>query len=305
MAPEQLSGGEPDARSDLFSLGVMLYSMLTGFRPFQGNSAQTVSFKVMNVEPVPVSSFQPDLPPELDRIVLRAIAKDTRDRYQSGAELAADIRAFASNDNSFAEATRFFARVLEQDRSAKRSESSRATLSRRAVWQIAVAAVAIASLLTGMELSKRYREAISVVAPAASVPEVPHPPAVQKSVTEIRLRKIAHRSKSITSPETAKLRVEILHQFASGKASVWVDDQLVMDQDLRGNTQHHGLFRSVVMNERTSLQFATGKHKLQVRVTSPLSMYDKSETVEANLTAGTEHVLYVNCDKRKLQVNLQ
>ena len=98
----------------------MLYSMLTGFRPFQGNSAQTVCFKVMNVEPVPVSSFQPDLPPELNRIVLRAIAKDARERYQSGAEMSADIRRFVSNDDSFAEATRFFTRVLEHDRSAAR-----------------------------------------------------------------------------------------------------------------------------------------------------------------------------------------
>jgi len=111
MAPEQLSGGEPEARSDLFSLGVMFYSMLTGFRPFQGNSAQTVCFKVMNVEPVPVSSLQADLPPELDRIVQRAMAKDPRDRYQSGADFAAEIRAFVSNDDSFTEATRFFTRV--------------------------------------------------------------------------------------------------------------------------------------------------------------------------------------------------
>jgi serine/threonine-protein kinase len=304
MAPEQLSGGEPDARSDLFSLGVMLYSMLTGFRPFQGNSAQTVCFKVMNVEPVPVSSFQPDLPPELDRIVLRAIAKDARERYQSGAELAADIRAFASDDNSFAEATRFFARVLEQDRSATQPEPSRATLSRRSIWQLAVAVAAIASLLTGVELAKGYREAASVVAPVALVPAVPHAPAIQKSVLEVRPVKIVQHHKSI-APQTTKVRVEILHQFASGKASIWLDQQLIMDQELRGNMQHHGLFRSVLMNETTNLQLAAGKHTFQVQVTSPGSAYDQTETIDANLTPGPEHVLFVTCDKHGLQLKLQ
>ena len=305
MAPEQLSGGEPDARSDLFSLGVMLYSMLTGFRPFQGNSAQTVCFKVMNVEPVPVSSFQPDLPPELDRIVLRAIAKDARDRYQSGEELTADIRAFASNSDAFADATRFFTRVLEQDRAVVRQAPARVTISWRAVWEVAVAGVAIASVLTGVELAKGYREAGSVVAPASSLASVSHAPAIQKSAPEVRPTRIAQHRRNTAPVQTAKVRVEVLHQFASGKASVWVDQQLVMDQELRGNTQHHGLFRLVVMNQTTSLQFAPGKHTVQVRVTSPANEYDQVATIDANVTPGPEHVLFVNCDKHKLQIRLQ
>src|SRR5450631_2175408 len=115
MAPEQLSGGEADARSDLFSLGVMLYSMITGFRPFQGNSAETVCFKVMNIEPVPVTSFQHDVPPELDAIVARAIAKDPADRFQSGAEMAQHIQSFRGNTERAADATGFFGRVVRKD----------------------------------------------------------------------------------------------------------------------------------------------------------------------------------------------
>jgi hypothetical protein len=163
---------------------------------------------------------------------------------------------------------------------------------------------AIASLLTGMELAKGYREATSVVAPVASVPAVPHAPAVQKSAPEVRTTKIVQQRKSI-APQTTRVRVEILHQFASGKASIWLDQQLIMDQELRGNLQHHGLFRSVLMNETTNLQLVAGKHTFQVRVTSPGSAYDQTGTMDANLTAGPEHVLFVNCDKHGLQLKLQ
>ena len=92
MAPEQLRDEGVDARSDLFSLGVILYQMLTGHRPFQGNSTTTVCFKLVNHEPLPVSAFESQLPPELDTIVSRAIAKDPAQRYQSGMEMAAYIQ---------------------------------------------------------------------------------------------------------------------------------------------------------------------------------------------------------------------
>jgi serine/threonine-protein kinase len=99
MAPEQLSGEGSDPRSDLFSLGVILYSMLTGFRPFQGNSTATVSFKVVNRDPLPVTSFDSEFPAELDRLVSRAIAKDPAQRYQTGMEMAQDIQRLRERHN--------------------------------------------------------------------------------------------------------------------------------------------------------------------------------------------------------------
>jgi len=92
MAPEQLSDEGVDARSDLFSLGVILYYMLTGHRPFQGNSTATVCFKLVNHDPLPVSAFESKFTPELDNIVSRAIAKDPAQRYQTGMAMAADIQ---------------------------------------------------------------------------------------------------------------------------------------------------------------------------------------------------------------------
>ena len=92
MAPEQLSEEGVDSRCDLFSLGVILYYMLTGHRPFQGNSTTTVCFKLVNHEPVPASALESKLPPELDEIVSRAMAKNPAERYQTGMAMASDLQ---------------------------------------------------------------------------------------------------------------------------------------------------------------------------------------------------------------------
>jgi serine/threonine protein kinase len=92
MAPEQLSGEGADGRSDLFSLGVILYAMATGYSPFQGDSATTVCFKVANREPVPASAMDLALPRDLDEVINKAMAKDPAKRFQRGAEFADALR---------------------------------------------------------------------------------------------------------------------------------------------------------------------------------------------------------------------
>jgi serine/threonine protein kinase len=91
MSPEQLNDEPVDGRSDLFSLGVILYTLLTGYRPFQGNSALTVAFKVVNRDPIPATILDTGLSPGLDYIISRAIAKDPSQRYQRGMEMVLDI----------------------------------------------------------------------------------------------------------------------------------------------------------------------------------------------------------------------
>jgi serine/threonine protein kinase len=92
MSPEQLRGDPVDGRSDLFSLGVILYQLLTGHRPFQGNSVLTISFKVVNRDPLRATAFNSELPPELDHVIARAIAKEPSQRYQTGMEMALDLQ---------------------------------------------------------------------------------------------------------------------------------------------------------------------------------------------------------------------
>ncbi len=93
LAPEQAKGYPVDERSDLYSVGVCLYEMLTGTVPFKGDSAVTVALKHVNEVPREPSELVPGMPYALNQIVLKAMAKDPADRYQSAAEFARDLRA--------------------------------------------------------------------------------------------------------------------------------------------------------------------------------------------------------------------
>jgi eukaryotic-like serine/threonine-protein kinase len=91
MSPEQIGGEPVDARSDIFSLGIVLYEMLTGTRLFSGEGIEQVQHSIANVDPVPPTRVTPTLPAMLDFVVARALKKDPAVRYQDARELAADL----------------------------------------------------------------------------------------------------------------------------------------------------------------------------------------------------------------------
>lgn len=93
MSPEQAQGLPADARSDLFSLGAVLYEMLAGRRPFAGSSDVGVLTAILRDEPAPVQRTRPDVPAGVDAIVARALAKDPAARYQSAAAVRADLQS--------------------------------------------------------------------------------------------------------------------------------------------------------------------------------------------------------------------
>ena len=96
MAPEQLEGREADARSDLFSLGVMLYEMLTGTRPFKGNSKAGLIAAVLTGEPAPIVARRAEVPASLSRVVHRCLAKDPDDRWQSARDVMLELAWIAN-----------------------------------------------------------------------------------------------------------------------------------------------------------------------------------------------------------------
>lgn len=91
LSPEQAQGQPVDGRSDLYSLGCVLYEMVTGRPPFLGDSPVTVASKHVLEQPIPPSTLNPDVTPDLDAVILRALAKNPANRYQSAEEFRADL----------------------------------------------------------------------------------------------------------------------------------------------------------------------------------------------------------------------
>ncbi|HTF41505.1 MAG TPA: Stk1 family PASTA domain-containing Ser/Thr kinase [Propionibacteriaceae bacterium] len=105
LSPEQARGETVDARSDLYSTGCLLYELLAGRPPFVGDSPVSVAYQHVREAPVPPSQLDPEITPEIDAVVLKALAKDPDDRYQSAAEMRADIARLLSGEQTTAQRT--------------------------------------------------------------------------------------------------------------------------------------------------------------------------------------------------------
>lgn len=102
LSPEQARGGEVDARSDVYSIGCVLHEIATGQPPFTGDSAVAIAYQHVRVDPAAPSSRNDQLSPEFDAVVLKAMAKDPADRYQSAAQMRVDLLRLQNGETPYA-----------------------------------------------------------------------------------------------------------------------------------------------------------------------------------------------------------
>jgi serine/threonine protein kinase len=175
LSPEQILGNLQDSRSDLFSLGIVLYQMSTGIRPFDGDSAVAVCAQIISSAPPPPSHHNPTLPPAFDRVVMRCLAKNPADRYPTAEDLAASVYPFARN--SQAEPSRSNSAAAQQ---AKISTWSR-PLQHKDMWTVASSLLLLISLVSIVPFLSRHSiptltTSAAMVDPAAITPSRSTPP---------------------------------------------------------------------------------------------------------------------------------
>src|SRR5258706_1957109 len=110
MSPEQVQGQDTDHRSDIFSLGVLLYELLTGQLPFKGVHETALAYEIVNVDAPPMSSIKPDIDPSLDSIILECLEKDPNERTQSVKQVSIDLKRF-KRESSRSRASRITAAI--------------------------------------------------------------------------------------------------------------------------------------------------------------------------------------------------
>jgi serine/threonine protein kinase len=165
LSPEQIRGEPQNTRSDLFSLGIVLYQMVTGVAPFEGSSVSAVCAQILSAEPIPPTQRNPALPAGIDHVILRSLAKSPAGRYPSAESLAASLYPFARLAPGAAE---------PQPRppvSSKRSWLTRPMQPSELWVAVAVALVAVCSVPVSRAVAARYRlPAAPVVAKHAPAP---------------------------------------------------------------------------------------------------------------------------------------
>jgi serine/threonine protein kinase len=214
MPPEQFTGAPVDGRADLFSLGVILYSLATGEQPFPGETMTAVSYKVVHTEPIPPSKLNPAVTARLERIILKCLAKNPAERYQTGEEIAQELAALRTGTGTGALQSSSAANRLESDATlgpatmaipsstqAQRSATSGAASSQGtnkrpskrvpfetvfAVVLLAVAGLVVASATTWYLFAHAFRALhhTSASATQSSAPLPPPAPAPQPATSQ-------------------------------------------------------------------------------------------------------------------------
>jgi serine/threonine protein kinase len=325
LAPERLKG-IGDERSDLFSVGVILYLLLSGHRPFQGNTDATIGFKLVHQHPVPVAAMDLELSPELDHVIGRLLAKNPDERYQSAADAKADIRNIQSGEGpaspreipvdvldgiSFRKNGRSV--LAEKDKSEKKFKFRLSKLALPAVIALVLATIflALRPLLKPLPATPSLATHIGVPEFAfetrASQPSPRRPAKKKPAGTAAVSAKSAGVSRVTTAHQMVAVPVELRQPFEQCLMSIWIDDRLAYSNVIRSEKKKRFLgIGAANQGYLTMIQAPAGEHSIRVEIKADRDKFEETTELQTLFAEMSGKKLEIKCEKtpRLLKVEM-
>jgi serine/threonine-protein kinase len=269
MSPEQINGQAVDGRSDLFSLGVIAYWLLTGEKPFEGDTVTEICVQIATKEPRQPSQLSSSLSSDYDYLLSRALAKDPAHRYQNGREFAADVRDLLA-------------------RHKPRSQST--------------AAGAIAAATDKTVLITASPEDVASTSRVNIEAKKPRKGGKSKWIIAAALSLLLASAAAVfvllsSRPTPATLQIVGQYPFHSGHIFIWVDGDLRYEDELHGARS-----RSSDESLALTLPVRSGRHIVRVQVDAPGHIYDHASDIPGRFRPYSQKKLLVHFGTRNLDL---
>jgi serine/threonine protein kinase len=265
MSPEQINGRPLDGRSDLFSLGVIAFWLLTGEKPFDGDTVTEICVQITSKEPRHASEISSSLSSDYDYLLKRALAKNPAQRYQNGGELAADVHDLLSGNKPRSQAPASAASVPSADKTVLIATNPENTAS-------------------GFGASKPHKSTNRKWIIAAGL--------------GVLLACVAAGFLFVSRlPTRATLQIVGQYPFHSGHIYIWVDGELRYEDELH-STRSHSSGESLAV----TLPVRSGRHIVRLQVDAPGQIYDHASAIPGRFKANSQKTLLVHFGSRDLDL---
>jgi hypothetical protein len=276
MSPEQVTGSDVDGRTDQFSLGVILYQLLTGEKPFVGDSVTAISYQVVNVDPPPPTKLNPALRPPFDRIVRKVLSKSASDRYPRCADLSNDLKTAVGEWRESADKSTPPTLVSREESGSTTTEAgeggrrgitflaprfARILAGRGSPLGVGWIAFLVCLVLLAAAPFLLYRSPARGAGGAQPLALLSAPNGAREGGGTALSGIGGGTSQPASDPaQAARLRVTLSHRFDTGRIEVRIDGVKALEDRLRATGGKTRFART--------LPVPPGSHRIEVRVTS-------------------------------------